>query len=220
MSIIWEFRPQLPRYLYVVSMHICVRYEGSVRQLYWKRKWLPFKKYRSYWPNMSCACTRGICLHICAKYEVSKIKSVASKAFNREWQNQKPVTGRKWHTTDSSLCKGSLALIPDEPIIDMNRICVSQNTHNTAMIQFHRVLSWKLKRRHKRLHDKFPYLRIGMKFIMMMWRLFNRSPRYFVMFKQVVILQTSNLKNKNHIKVLVFKLLTAASSSFGYPFNY
>ena len=35
--------------------------------------WLPFKKYRSYWLNSSCAYTRGIC----ARYEVPVIKPVA-----------------------------------------------------------------------------------------------------------------------------------------------
>ena len=44
------------------------------------------------------------------------------------------------------------------------------------------------------------YLRIGMQFIIVMWRLLNRSSWNFMMFKQIVIIQTSYLKEKMEIK--------------------
>ena len=44
------------------------------------------------------------------------------------------------------------------------------------------------------------YLRIGMQFVIVMWRLLNRSSWNFMMFKQIVIIQTSYLKEKMEIK--------------------
>ena len=51
-----------------VSVHICARYEcskinhTSIRGNYSKKeKWWQFTTYRSYWPNISCTYTGGVC---------------------------------------------------------------------------------------------------------------------------------------------------------------
>ena len=57
-------------------------------------KWLPFKKYTSHWPTISCAYTRGIDTYIYKT--VSMIKAVTGRAVHRQCQQH----GRQHHMMD------------------------------------------------------------------------------------------------------------------------
>ena len=98
-----------------VQVHNWAKYEGSklnhaVRRATWRieLKWLPFKKYRLYSLTNSCAYTRGICAHMC------KIWGLSTDDTNDDDNNANDDTRRTIHD-----CIGSLAWLPNEPIITM-----------------------------------------------------------------------------------------------------
>ena len=72
-----------------VLMHTWAKYEGSKFNHVDRRanllKWLPFKKYISNWPNISCAYTRGIASYIC------KIWSFYDQSCHWEGCTQMPM---------------------------------------------------------------------------------------------------------------------------------
>ena len=70
-------------WLALVLIHICVKYKAlkNAGQAKKGKKWLPFLKYASQWPNFWHACTR----EICARYKTSMIKCVP-------WRTVTPMT--------------------------------------------------------------------------------------------------------------------------------
>ena len=74
----------------VINAHLwrlCDELNRQEMQLQLKRKWLLFKKYRSYWLNILCAYTKHIFAY--ARYELSMIKSVSRMTVHR-WQTSPP----------------------------------------------------------------------------------------------------------------------------------